>query len=696
MKVPLSWLQEFITVPTEPSGLATFCDGLTMAGLEVEEILEGPTLYTKVTPNRGDWASILGTAREAAAVDPALTLTLPTGLQVVTGAGPIAVEIEYPDACARYAATVIRGVTIKPAPDWLQLRLTQALGDKYKPVNNIVDITNYVMIELGQPLHAFDLATIAGGKIIVRHAKSHETLTTLDGEERDLTDALLCICDAEKPVALAGIMGGLHSEISPTTVDILLEAAHFDPITIRRGSKALGLASEASYRFERFVDPNLVLTATQRAAALILELAGGTLDGKTTDCYAKPHVPVRVLARLDRVRKLLGVDVDRDDAVAALVRLGIDPERSAGALDCLIPSFRPDISIEEDIAEEIGRIALGYDKLPETVPPVTTGRGKSTPRAVFAASVRTVLTRLGMQDIVGHSLVAAETAWTEAERASMVLIRNPMAPQYAAMRTSLFATLLPIAGRAVTSGIRDFSIFELGSIYQVNQGEYAEPQRLSGILSGSRLSALWGTASAGLPSDVYAAKGIVIMLLQHLGLHDIAIADGRHPIGHPFRTATVTSNGQMLGSFGEIRTGVTLLVRDSDTGQLLDIAADIPPRSVFFDLDADMLLALSGHQSATYVPLSKFPTITRDLAPVLPKEGSFGTILDAMIAAAGPFCRSAVLIDLYAGLGIPEGYHAPTIRFVFQAFDRTLVTAEVDTAMNSIRSVCEGFGAQIR
>ena len=307
MKVPISWLQEFIPVPTDGEAFTQFCDALTMAGLEVEEILDGPTLYTKVTPNRGDWASILGTAREAAAINADISVTVPAGLANTSGEGPVAVTISDADACPRYAATVIRGVTIGPAPDWMQERLTQALGDKYKPVNNIVDITNYVMLELGQPLHAFDLATIDGGQIIVRRANPDEKIITLDGEERILSAQPLCICDASRPVAIAGIMGGLETEITSGTTDILLESAHFEPITIRRGSKAIGLASEASYRFERFVDPNLVLQATARAAALILEIAGGTIDGPTTDVIAKPHVPTRVLARIDRIRRLLEI-----------------------------------------------------------------------------------------------------------------------------------------------------------------------------------------------------------------------------------------------------------------------------------------------------------------------------------------------------------------------------------------------------
>jgi phenylalanyl-tRNA synthetase beta chain len=699
MKVPLSWLQEFIPVPADGVAFDNFCDALTMAGLEVEEILDGPTLYTKVTPNRGDWASILGTAREAAAINPDIAVTMPAGITLTTGAGPVAVTIDDPDACPRYAATVIRGVSIGPAPDWMQERLTQALGDKYKPVNNIVDITNYVMLELGQPLHAFDLATIDGGQIIVRRAKADEKITTLDGEERILSAQPLCICDASRPVAIAGIMGGLETEITSGTTDILLESAHFEPITIRRGSKALGLASEASYRFERFVDPNLVLQATARAAALILEIAGGTIDGPTTDVIAKAHVPTRVLARIDRIRRLLGVDIDRDEAVAALKRLGIDAERSAGALDCLVPSFRPDIAIEEDIAEEVGRIALGYDKLPETVPPVTTGRGINAPGAEFAANVRTILTGLGLQDIVGHSLTSPETAWTQAEQDVLVAIRNPMAPQYSSLRTSLFATLLPTAARAVDSGIRDFGIFELGSVYRrTEDGAYAEPRHLAVILAGSLTAGMWGIKAGLIPVDVYFAKGMVEHLLSGLGIGDFTVTQSTHVLGHPYRTAEVTVGGKVIGYFGEIRSGLSLPARDSDTGQLYNTAESIPARSVFIDLCADSLLELQDTAASAggYKAISRFPAISRDIAPVVPLTTDFSAIHAAIISAGGEFLRSAELTDLYAGQGIPEGHHAPTVRIVFQADDRTLTSAEVDVAMLAIRSACEVCGAQFR
>jgi phenylalanyl-tRNA synthetase beta chain len=364
-----------------------------------------------------------------------------------------------------------------------------------------------------------------------------------------------------------------------------------------------------------------------------------------------------------------------------------------------VPSYRPDIAIEEDIAEEVGRIALGYDKLPETVPPVTTGRGINAPGAEFAAKVRTILTGLGLQDIVGHSLTSPETAWKQDEQDNLVAIRNPMAPQYSSLRTSLFATLLPTAARAVDSGIRDFGIFELGSVYRrAENASYTEPRRLSVILAGSATAGMWGIKAGTIPADVYLAKGMVEHLLSGLGIGDFTVTPSTHVLGHPYRTAEVVAGGKVIGYFGEIRSGLNLPARDSDTGQLYNTSENIPARSVFIDLCADALMELQGTAGAAsaYTPISRFPAVTRDIAPLVPLTTDFASIQNAIKAAGGIFLRSAELTDLYAGQGIPDGHHAPTVRIVFQADDRTLTSAEVDIAMVAIRSACEACGAQFR
>lgn len=699
MKVPVDWLRDHIEVPDEPEALSRFCDSLTMAGLEVEEILDGPTLFTKVTPNRGDWASVRGTAREAAAVDPALSmkaLDAPALAVAPEADHPVAVRIDDADGCPRYAGLVIRGVKIGPAPEWIGERLRLALGDKYRPVNNIVDITNYVCLELGQPLHAFDLATLDGG-IVVRRAQVGEVLRTLDGIERNLGPGILCICDASTPIAVAGIMGGADTEVGSETTDILLESAHFDPVVIRKGSKALGLASEASYRFERYVDPELVPVAAARAAALILECAGGTIDRGLVDVYPSPRRPRRILARVDRMRGLLGVDFERDSAIAALERLGISVERSAGAFDCLAPSWRPDLTIEEDIAEEIGRIALGYEGLPETLPAVTSGRGSDTPRGRFAAKVRSALVGAGLQEVVGHSLTAPETAWTPDEESTRIAIRNPMAPQYSSLRTSLLPGLATVLGRAASSGWKDALLFEIGPVYRrVAGGSPTEPDRIAGLMAGSAVAGQWGIRPDTLAVDFYYAKGVVEELLAVLGISDVDWEPGSHPLAHPYRCAALLVGGHPAGHVAELSSSASMPSRDPDSGQPIDLAPDLPRRTCCFDLDAEVLSEAAGSRIGGYRRISRFPSTSRDIAPVFPIDVPWSRIESAARVAAGEHLETLRLVDRFAGEAIGPGRHALTIRMVWRHPDRTLRNDEVEEVVQAVRRALQDVGGELR
>ena len=587
MRIPAVWLREFIPVPEAGAELQAFCDALTMAGLEVEEILDtpiGPTLYTKITPNRGDWASVYGTAREAVATLPALSLKPMADSASTNTSAPLpadfaSVTIDDPDNCPRYAAKIIRGVTIGPAPDWIRQRLEAALGDKYRPVNNVADITNYVMLELGQPLHAFDLDTLQNGEIVVRQANTGETLTTLDGMERTLSPGMLCICDHEKPVAIAGIMGGAATEITSGTVNVLLESAHFDPLSVRRTTKRLGLKSEASYRFERFVDPALVPIAAERAAQLIVECAGGVALPGLIDVVAKKPVPRRVLARIDRIRQLLGVDVERDAAIAGLERLGLTVERSGTAMDCGIPSWRPDLAIEDDIAEEVGRIALGYENLPATPPPVQNPQGGDSLLGRFKTKVRETLVRAGFQELQSHSLVSPSALFDPAESETQVHLRSPRAPEFAALRTSLLPGQMAVAARAMRDGMSDIAVFEVGAVYQkASDGAYREPLRVSGLCAGSAMPAVWNLKGEAYPVDLYYAKGAVEELLQALGIAKVTFAAGEHSATHPGRTATITAGDTLLGIVGELSEQVVA-------------AHDLPRRTYVLDLDGDALAA---------------------------------------------------------------------------------------------------------
>lgn len=684
MRVPIEWLREYVEIPDDK--IETYADALTMAGLEVEEILEGdptgPVFVTKITPNRGDWASILGTARELAAAEKLELLPpfAPTksepGRREGRG-GMLSLRIDDAGGCGRFQGIAIDGVTIGPAPEWIQARLRAALGDRYRPINNVADITNYVMLATGQPLHAFDLDTIPGGEIVVRAAKPGEKLVTLDGVERELPEGVLCICDREKPISIAGIMGGQPTEITEKTTRVMLETAHFDPLRIRRGAKKT-LRSEASYRFERYVDPELVKSAGFMAARLICELAGGTIV-EVAEEIARPTPKVRVLARMDRIRKLLGADVDRDEAIGALERLGIEVTRSAGSMDCGIPSWRPDLTIEDDIAEEVGRLALGYANLPEKVSWQIGQRGQDSPKGVFLSQVRDALARAGMQEVVTHSLVSPDAVGEDA-----LALRNPMAPEYSRLRDSLVPNLLSVAARAAREGIRDLSLFEVGPIYlKSDESEITEPLRVAGLVSGSGLGGVWAAKGESYPADFYYARGIVDSLLFALGIDGLSLRPASHPLLHGYRAAELSVGGKVLGYLGEL------------SRETVD-REDVPARSCVFDLDGDLLLSFAADRSARLAALPRFPAAVRDLAPVFDALVPWGEIEREIASLSAPFLESFALVDVYIGPGLGQGNRALTIRFTLRSSEGTLTETDIEGTIGTVRATLSRMGGELR
>ncbi|MFQ3611181.1 MAG: phenylalanine--tRNA ligase subunit beta, partial [Fimbriimonadales bacterium] len=414
MRVPIEWLKDFVQFDLSAEALA---ERLTMVGLEVEEVLDTPqgeVLALYITPNRGDCLSIFGIAREVYAMlgseceptplfhrlnEQILNPLIPQPGETAEYAQ---VEIRDPDLCPRYGARVIRGVKIAPSPARIQNRL---LAAGMRPISNLVDATNYVMLELGQPLHAFDLDTLKGARIVVRRAYQGERIQTLDEQEHALTTEMLMICDAERPVAVAGVMGGAETEISPTTYNVLMESAHFNPFSIRATARQLGLRTESSYRFERFVDPNLVIVAQYRVCELIEEWTGVRAVEGMIDVYPNP-IPARQLSlRLDRAEQLLGFSIAPDEAKAVLERLNLKPapaDQSQRTFETQVPLYRNDLVREVDLVEELGRI-LGYERIPESPPAGHTTQGKDSPEGAFSERLRTLLLSAGLQEVVSHT-----------------------------------------------------------------------------------------------------------------------------------------------------------------------------------------------------------------------------------------------------------------------------------------------------
>ncbi len=568
MRVPIEWLNDFVQISLSASELA---ERLTMAGLEVEAIEQTPqgeVLVLYITPNRGDCLSIFGIAREVYALlgDACQPTPLFERLNALILAPPAPdpgetpnyarVEILDPDLCPRYAARVIRGVQVAPSPAKVQNRL---LAAGMRPISNIVDATNYVLIELGQPLHAFDLDTLQEHRIVVRQARAGERIRTLDGREHAIAEPMLMICDANRPVAVAGIMGGAETEVTPQTRNILMESAHFNPLSIRRTARELGMRTESSYRFERFVDPNLVVVAQYRVCELIEEWTGVSAVPGVLDVYPKPYSPRELTLRLARAERLLGFSMEEGEAITILERLNLRPQPAGErVLNVQVPLYRyEDLKREEDLIEELGRI-LGYERIPESPPAGLTTQGKDSPEGAFAERVRTILLSAGLQEIMSHTLEPANPMQLPAP----VELRNPMSDELRYLRSSILSGLMFTADYNRRRGLSDLHLFEIGRVFRAgdeagstgvppmkqtrstgvspmkqtrstgvspmkqtrstgvspvkSSGDYEERLALGILMTGALHAPHW--TGKPLEADFYALKGVVEHLLTMLGI----------------------------------------------------------------------------------------------------------------------------------------------------------------------------------
>ena len=662
MKLPIEWLREFVDTSLSDDALAA---ALTMAGLEVEETTDsddGPVFHTKVTPNRGDWVSVLGTAREAsAALDiPLSRQPAPLPDESADIKRWVGVRVEEPKLCPRYTGKLVRNVEFRPTPDWMQARLTAA---GMRPLNIVVDITNYVMLELGQPLHAFDYASLPEGQIVVRLARDGEAIRTLDGAERLLTPEMLVIAGQTKPVAVAGIMGGGETEVSDTTKHVFLESAHFDPGTVRRTAKALGLMTEASYRYERFVDPALAPVALERACDLLAELAGGEVVLGRIDLYPNP-VPEHVIAlRPARTNAILGTQLDDATIAGSLRRLGLAVSAATLPLSVTVPTFRPDLVKEIDLIEEVGRM-VGYATLPETLPPARGIGGGDAPQGQFAARLRELLIGLGLSEAMTHTLAPPSPFDDPNAAEQRVQIRQALSAELSGLRQSLVPNLLDALARNLRQRQADVRLFEVGKVFQLGDrpGEYKEPRRIAAVLSG-------GSA------DFFAAKGLIEALAAALHLPPLAFTAASRPQMHPGRCASVSLSGQALGFVAEA---------DPDAiKEHLDVPA-ATGRVAVFELDADALLA-QADLALHYTPLPRFPATSRDLAVVVDLQTPYGLLETAAWEAVSPALTEAIsLQSIYSGERIEAGKKSIALRFTFRAADRTLMDAEVDAEVAAV------------
>lgn len=686
MKFTLSMLKDYVETDRTPQEIG---DLFTMTGFELEdiEIVEGePVFDINIMANRGDGASVFGLARELLAKDPDAK---PTNLYQEAqnyfppndpGARDVwaktSVEIQTPD-CTRYACRVFENTTNGESPEWLQKRLRQ-IGAR--PISLLVDLTNYVMFEIGQPLHAFDLDLLEGQRIIVREATPGETLTTIDGTRHNLQPRQMMICDAKKPVAVAGVMGGSETEVSAATTRCLLESAHFDNTSVRRTRKQLGLQTEASYRFERHVDPAGVVAALNRFAQLYQDCGGPAPVPGVADAYPTQPSPREVTVRISRANQLLGMEVTATQASNYLDKLGFQIIHEQGdAITVQTPTWRADIAREEDLVEEIGRVH-GYDKIPEALPIGSTPVGGTHGFYHMVETIQQTLLRAGYDQTISHTLRDTHPLDAPTDR---ILVRNPHAPEMAHLRNSLLPAL---AEAAVRNGAANLHIFETGRVHQmVEPNQRVEITHLAILSTSDRTRPHWQKPPADQAS-FYTLKGLLEELARATQLPLTLKRNTTDPRLHPTRQAKIILAGQDCGLFGQIHP-------------LAAEAAALPPETVLAEINLSAL-ENAQPQPLKLKPVSRHPATRRDIALLVKKEVPYAELAAAIETAAEQNLPGALekhwLFDVYEGQGVPDGQHSLAIALQLRKPNGTFTDEEANQLRDAVVKALEPLGAKLR
>jgi phenylalanyl-tRNA synthetase beta chain len=675
VKVPLSWLREFVDFPTEPRQLG---EDLTFVGLALEGV-EGRSaeavLDLDVTTNRVDCMNVYGVAREVSVLY-GIPLQ-PPDISFIEAGRPASesldVAIEAPDLCPRFCARVL-DVRLGPSPAWLRDRL-EAVG--VRPINNVVDLSNYVMLELGQPSHAFDLDRVPEGRLIVRWAREGDRLTTLDGVERTLSGRVGVVGGTEGPLGLAGIMGGASSEVSDQTRVVALEAAWWDPLSIRRASKALGLHTEASHRFERGADPEAPPAATARIAHLLGKIGAGTARPGLLDRHPAPRPRRTTVFRLERAAAMLGTNVPEGRAREILIGLGFGVKEQAGGWSVEVPSWRGDVSREADVVEEVGR-HLGIDRIPSTVPPSRGAEGLR-PAQATARAVREALVGAGLTEVINYAFVSDADAGTHAP--PRLRLANPLSEEQAALRSSLVMPGLVGTLRAnLRQGRRDLRVFEVGRVFGPTPRGPAEEARVGLLLAGAG-AAHWSASPP--PADFFDGKGVVELLAQRLGIGPFSFAaDGAPAFLHPGKSAVLLLGGRPRGYVGVLHPDV------AETWELRDDA-------VVAELELDVLTAVTP-PPVRFRPLPRAPAVARDLSVVADESVPAAEIEARVREAAGALLKDVAIVKRYMGPPIPPGKASLTLSLVYQDPGRTLTGEEVQASVDHIVAALRAAGLEIR
>lgn len=663
--------------PESPeNGIYIFPEDAGIGASAVQALgLDDVVFEYEVTSNRVDCFSVIGIAREAAA-----TFHKKFVPPVVTATGNeesvndyVKVTVENTDLCPRYCARVVKNIKIGPSPKWMQRRLA-SVG--IRPINNLVDITNYVMEEYGQPMHAYDLDTIAGHQIVVKNAKDGDKFTTLDGQKRQMDQDVLMICDGEKAIGIAGIMGGENSMITDDVKTMLFEAACFDGVNIRKSSKRVGLRTDASGKFEKGLDPNNAKAAIDRACQLVEEMGAGEVVGGTVDVYGKKKEPVRVPFDADKINAMLGTDISEEEMLGYLKK--IDLEYDEATKEIIAPTFRQDLFRLADIAEEVARF-YGYDNIPTTLPNGEATTGKLTFKLRIEQVARDIAEFCGFSQGMCYSFESPKVfdkllLPADSPLRRTVEIMNPLGEDYSIMRTTPLNGMLASLATNYNRRNKDVRLYELGNIYLPKSLPLTE-------LPEERMQFTLGMYGKG---DFFSMKGVVEEFFEKIGMKDKETYDpnaGR-PYLHPGRQANIIYDGKTVGYLGEVHPEV------ADTygiGERAYVAViDMPEIMEYATFDRK------------YHGIAKYPAVSRDISMVVPKHILAGQIEEVIAAKGGKYLESYALFDLYEGVQIKDGFKSVAYSTVFRAKDKTLEDAEVTEAMDRILKALESMGIELR